>query len=87
MFGSVLVGFGMAGGAFGVLIQPSELVVIGGATIGTVIISAPGKVLSRVTGALKKGFKSAAPAKSEGDRIKARCRSGHRSGAACSPTS
>ncbi len=65
MFGSVLGGFAMAGGAFGVLIQPAELVVIGGATIGTVLISAPGKVLSRVTGALGKGFKSAAPAKGD----------------------
>jgi chemotaxis protein MotA len=65
VFGSVLGGFAMAGGAFGILIQPAELVVIGGATIGTVLISAPGKVLSRVTGALKKGFKSAAPTKAD----------------------
>lgn len=55
----------MSGGAFGVLLQPNELVVIGGATIGTVVISAPGKVLSRVTGALKKGFKGHAPAKAD----------------------
>ncbi len=55
----------MSGGAFGILIQPAELVVIGGATIGTVLISAPGKVLSRVTAALKKGFKSAAPTKAD----------------------
>ena len=65
VFGSVLGGFAMGGGAFGVLLQPSELVVIGGATIGTIVISAPGKVLSRVTGALKKGFKGSAPAKGD----------------------
>jgi chemotaxis protein MotA len=65
VFGSVLGGFAMGGGAFGVLFQPSELVVIGGATIGTVVISAPGKVLSRVTGALKKGFKGGAPGKAD----------------------
>lgn len=63
VFGSVLGGFAMSGGAFGVLLQPNELVVIGGATIGTVVISAPGKVLSRVTSAFKKGFKGGAPAK------------------------
>ena len=55
----------MGGGAFGVLVQPSELVVILGATVGTVVISAPGKVLSRVTGAFKKGFKGGAPAKTD----------------------
>jgi chemotaxis protein MotA len=65
VFGCVLGGFAMAGGAFGVLIQPAELVVIGGATVGTIVISAPGKVLSRVTGALKKGFKSHAPTKND----------------------
>jgi chemotaxis protein MotA len=43
VFGSVLGGFAMAGGAFGILIQPAELVVIGGATIGTVLISAPAR--------------------------------------------
>lgn len=55
----------MSGGALGVLIQPNELVVIGGATIGTVVISAPGKVLSRVIAAFKKGFKSNAPGKAD----------------------
>ena len=65
VFGCVLGGFAMAGGAFGVLVQPAELVVIGGATVGTIVISAPGKVLSRVTGALKKGFKSSAPTKTD----------------------
>ena len=65
VFASVLGGFAMAGGAFGVLVQPAELVVIGGATVGTVLISAPGKVLSRVTGALKRGFKSHAPGKAD----------------------
>ncbi len=65
VFASVLGGFAMAGGAFGVLVQPAELVVIGGATVGTVLISAPGKVLSRVTAALKRGFKTNAPAKAD----------------------
>ena len=48
VFGAVLGGYAMAGGPFGVLIQPNEFVVIGGAALGTLIISAPGKVISRV---------------------------------------
>ena len=55
MFGAVLGGFAMGGGPFPVLLQPAELVVIGGATVGTVIISAPGKVMSRVLASLEEG--------------------------------
>lgn len=57
MIGCVLGGFAMAGGPFGVLIQPNELIVIAGAAIGALVASAPGKVGKRVIGALKKGFK------------------------------
>jgi chemotaxis protein MotA len=59
--GSVLGGFAMAGGAFGVLFQPAELVVIGGAALGTLVIMAPGKVRPRVMAALSKGFKNTSP--------------------------
>jgi chemotaxis protein MotA len=48
VFGSVLGGFAMAHGPFAVLVQPNELVVIGGAALGALIISAPGKAMSRV---------------------------------------
>jgi chemotaxis protein MotA len=65
VFGSVAGGFAMAGGPFPVLIQPNELVVIGGAALGTLIISAPGKVMKRVTSSLAKGFKSHAPQKND----------------------
>lgn len=65
VFGSVLGGFAMAGGPFPVLIQPNELVVIGGAALGTLVISAPGKVASRVIGALKKGFGGKPPKKED----------------------
>jgi chemotaxis protein MotA len=65
VFGAVLGGFAMGGGPFPVLIQPNEFLVIGGATLGTVLISAPGKVLKRVTGALKKAFSNHAPGKAE----------------------
>ena len=37
VLGAVFGGFAMVGGAFGVLIQPAELVVIGGAALGTLI--------------------------------------------------
>jgi chemotaxis protein MotA len=43
--GCVLGGFTMAGGHFGSLIHPSELLTIGGAALGGMIISSPKKVL------------------------------------------
>lgn len=63
VFGAVLGGFAMAGGTFGILIQPSELVVIGGAALGTLIISSPGPFRSRVIGIFTKSFSGAIPAK------------------------
>jgi chemotaxis protein MotA len=65
VFGAVLGGYAMAGGPFGVLIQPNEFVVIGGAALGTLIISAPGKVISRVLTGLKKGLMPHAPGKGD----------------------
>jgi chemotaxis protein MotA len=56
VFASVLGGFGMSGGPFPVLWQPNELVVLGGAAIGTVVISAPGALGKRVIHALKLAF-------------------------------
>ena len=61
----VLAGFAMGGGPFPVLLHPAELVVIGGATVGTVIISAPGKVMSRVLASLKKAFSNHSPTKGD----------------------
>jgi chemotaxis protein MotA len=43
--GAVLGGFLMAGGHIAVLIQPSEFVVIGGAALGSLLISTPVKVV------------------------------------------
>jgi chemotaxis protein MotA len=65
VFGSIAAGFGMAGGPFPVLIQPNELVVIGGAAIGTLIVAAPGKMRGRVMSALVKAFTGTLPAKSD----------------------
>lgn len=47
----------MAGGAFGVLMQPSEFVVIVGSAAGSLIASAPGRVGRRVLSSLKRGFR------------------------------
>ena len=38
----------MAGGPLGVLNQPAEFVVIGGAAIGSLLVSTPGRVLSAI---------------------------------------
>lgn len=62
---AVIGGFVLAGGPLIVLLQPYELIIIGGAAIGSLIIAAPGKVRQRVTHALKKGFKATAPTSQE----------------------
>jgi chemotaxis protein MotA len=62
---SVLGGFAMADGPFAVLLQPNELLVIGGAAIGALVISAPGKVLGRVRHALSLGFKIDVPGRAD----------------------
>ncbi len=53
----------MAGGPFAVLVQPNELVVIGGAALGALVISAPGKVGRRVLHSFKLGFSGKSPTK------------------------
>jgi chemotaxis protein MotA len=60
---SVGGGFAIAGGHFGVLIQPSEFVVIIGAAVGVLIATASGKMRGRVTNVLKHSFKDATPKK------------------------
>ena len=62
---AVLGGFSMAGGPLPVLIQPNELIVIGGAAIGSVLSSAPGKARSRLLGAIKRSFQDTAPKKQD----------------------
>jgi chemotaxis protein MotA len=65
VLGSVFGGFAMVGGPFPVLIQPAELVVIGGAALGTLIAAAPGKMRGRLFGTLAKAFKADLPKKSD----------------------
>lgn len=55
---SVVVGFTMAGGNLVLLIQISEFVTIGGATIGSLLISAPLPLIKKIVGALPKLFSS-----------------------------
>lgn len=50
---SVATGYAMAGGPFGVLFQPSEFVILGGATLGSLIISMPKKYMKPMTAGLK----------------------------------
>ena len=48
VLGAVLGGFVMAGGALGVLNQPSEFIVIGGAALGSLLVSTPGLLAATV---------------------------------------
>jgi chemotaxis protein MotA len=48
VFGSVLGGFTLAGGPLPVLFVFSEYIIIGGVALGTMLISTPGKVLSKM---------------------------------------
>lgn len=65
VFGAVMGGFGMAGGPFPILIQPNELIVIGGASLGTLIVAAPGKMRGRIFHALKTAFAGSMPSKND----------------------
>jgi chemotaxis protein MotA len=53
VIGSVVGGYLMAGGALGVLNQPAEFVVIGGAALGSLIVSTPPAVLSQAMSQIK----------------------------------
>lgn len=54
---SVIGGFMMVNGPLGTLVQPSEMVVIGGACIGSTVAANPLKFLMQIMGALPKGLK------------------------------
>jgi chemotaxis protein MotA len=65
VLGGVLGGYVMAGGALGVLNQPSEFVVIGSAAIGSLLVSTPGRVLSMAVGQIKDAFAGAGASKQD----------------------
>lgn len=57
VFGSIVVGFTMAGGQIAVLIQISEFIVIGGAGLGSILVANPpsvvGQLFKAILGLLK----------------------------------
>jgi len=59
VLGSVLGGYMMHGGEILVLNQPSEFLIIGGASIGSLIIGTPNKVLKMLVAQIKGTFGSA----------------------------
>ncbi|MBP6632634.1 MAG: flagellar motor stator protein MotA [Kofleriaceae bacterium] len=65
VLGAIVGGFAMAGGNFSVLIQPSEFVVIIGAAIGTLVISSPGLMRSRVIHVFKAAMADTCPKKKD----------------------
>ncbi|MFP5230641.1 MAG: flagellar motor stator protein MotA [Acidobacteriota bacterium] len=50
VFGAVVAGYLMEHGHLGVLVQPAELLIIGGAGIGTLLIANPLRILKKVAG-------------------------------------
>jgi chemotaxis protein MotA len=58
VFGAVVAGYLMEKGNLKVLIQPAELIIIGGAAIGTVLIANPLHILKKLAGGLGSAFGS-----------------------------
>ncbi|MGA8273769.1 MAG: motility-associated protein, partial [Candidatus Sulfotelmatobacter sp.] len=52
VFGCVVAGYLMEHGNLRVLIQPAELVTIGGAAVGTVLIANPLHILKQIAGGI-----------------------------------
>jgi chemotaxis protein MotA len=52
VFGAVLAGFLMEKGPLAVLMQPSELIIIGGAAIGTMLVANPMHVVKKIVSGL-----------------------------------
>ena len=50
---AVAGGFAMEGGQFGVLVQPAEFIIIGGAALGSLLISTPPSILKELVGQTK----------------------------------
>ena len=65
VFGAIGGGFAVAGGHFGVLIQPSEFIVILGAAVGVTITSSPGLMKKRIIHAFKVAMKENIPSRKD----------------------
>src|SRR5690349_21540591 len=63
VFVSVIGGFLMEGGHIEVLIQPIELLIIGGAAAGSLLISSPMNLLKAIVGQIVGVFKASGPTK------------------------
>src|SRR3954452_12218682 len=57
VFGCVLAGYVMEHGSIKVLVQPAELVIIGGAALGTVLVANPLHILKQIVGGIVGVFK------------------------------
>jgi len=57
VFGAVVSGYLMEHGNLKVLLQPAELIIIGGAAIGTVLVANPLHILKQIAGGLTGVFK------------------------------
>ena len=57
VFGCVLGGFVIHGGPLGVLVQPEEFMIIGGAAIGALLVQSPISVLKKLSGKIGALFK------------------------------
>jgi chemotaxis protein MotA len=53
VFGAILGGFAMEGGAIAILIQPVEFMIIGGAAIGALVVGTPIKILMAMINGIK----------------------------------
>jgi chemotaxis protein MotA len=58
VFGCVVAGYLMEHGNIRVLIQPAELVIIGGAAVGTVLIANPLHIIKKIAGGIGRAFGS-----------------------------
>jgi chemotaxis protein MotA len=58
VIGAILGGYLMEHGNIRVLVQPAELVIIGGAALGTVLIANPLHILKKIAGGLAGVFGS-----------------------------
>src|SRR5579872_7074195 len=58
VFGAVVGGYLMEKGKLLVLLQPAELVIIGGAAVGTVLIANPPAVLKKILGGFVGAFQA-----------------------------
>lgn len=56
VFGSIVAGYLMEHGNLRVLLQPAELVIIGGAAVGTVLIANPPHILKAILGGIGGAF-------------------------------